>query len=165
MIAISISGISGSVGVRGEDRGESDFTGLGDVQGIVMGAIGAKFAPPGVRAFVEEAIEHSIASDREAALAQTLSLSEDFGQTLFEEFGSILDAFLEITEEPPSREAGFVCVHPGNETWLPRGLYEGRQRIEWQEARRPQRRPWSGRRPECLGGRDSIGRRSFGRRR
>lgn len=165
MIAIGTSGISDGGGDRGEDRGESGFAGLGDVGGIVRGAIFLEFAPPGVRAFVEETIERSIASDREAALAQTLSPFEDFGQTLFEEFGSILDAFLEIIEEPPDRAAGFVCVHPGNDTWLPRGLYEARQRAERQEARRPQRGPWPGRRAERLGGRDSSGRRSFGRRR
>ena len=158
MIAISTGGIGGV-------RGESDFSGLGDVWGIVRGAIWAQFAPPGVRAFVEETIERSIARDREAALAQTLSPFEDFGQTSFEENGSILDAFLEIIEEPPDRAAGFVCVHSGNDTWLPRGLYEGRQRAERQEARRPQRGPWQGRRAGRSGGRDSIERRSSGRRR
>lgn len=113
----------------------------------------------------EEAIERSIASNREDALAQTLSLFEDFGRTIFEEFGSIVDAFLEIVEEPPDREAGFVCIHPENDTWLPRRLYEERQRAEWQEVKRPQRGPWPGHRPERSGGRDSSGRRSFGRRR
>lgn len=165
MIAIGTSGISGGGDTRREDRGESTYAGLGDVERITRGLILTAFLPPGVRAFVEEAIERSSASDREDALAQKLSLFEDFGQTLFEEFGPIVDAFLEIIEDPPERAAGFVCVHPGNDTWLLRGLYEGRQRAERQEARRPQRGPWPRHRPERLGGRDSSGRRSFGRRR
>lgn len=55
-------------------------------------------------------------------------------------------AALEI--EPPDQEAGFVCVHRGNDTWLPRKVYESRQRQQWRVSRAGQRAPWPGRRPK-----------------
>lgn len=177
MIAISIEGTSGIGGGVGGDGQGSTSAVLGDGEWIVWGVIGGALAlPPGVRVLWEEAIERSIANDREAALAEKMGLSvgdyraemmqqEILSQVRYfgtaEEVSSIME---DLLEESPKRGVGFVRVH-GSDTWLPRGLYERRQWVERQEARRPQRGVWPGYRPDRSGGYNSVWKRSARRRR
>lgn len=142
MILISTNGIGGNEG-DGE-RGDSTAFNVGISLGAATAALVAAM-PPTVGSFVEAAIKFNQENTRARMLA-AVNFDQENTQTLMS--GALTDSFSEIEPPDESQEyVGFVCVHQGNDTWLPRGLYEGRQRAWRQEARRPHYHPWPGRRP------------------
>lgn len=176
MIEISMSGIEVEGGGTGSEF-FSKLSRLGDVEGIVRGAAAVAFAPARVRAFLANDPEVALAAamglsvedyraemERQAVLSQFGTLMSAMGQAMGQIMEDIAPIMEELMEEQPRRGSGFVLVE-GSDTWLPRGLYEGRRGAEWLAARRPQRGPWPGHRPKLAGGWDAAGRRSARRRR